>query len=178
MEDCGLTVQTKELLDVDNPIYQSLDSSQLSATQKQAALARAEYDRACEGEKAAKADMEMFLRFLKTKQQELDDRIKTEPHGAEETGERHLLCVRKLYFEAVHARCDWDFKKCINTNKLGLAYKLSDLSSEVVFDLHDEILEEIELEEPVEDFDLQEVWGDIKGEDLDLQEALEEIESE
>lgn len=72
LKDLGVDVSVQQVWDVDNPIYFSIEDSGLSTAQKKAALARAEYERAKEGEVAAKEDMQLLLEFLVEKKAVLD----------------------------------------------------------------------------------------------------------
>ncbi|KAK7094446.1 hypothetical protein V1264_006006 [Littorina saxatilis] len=156
----GIKVDSKELKNIDSPVYSQVHTTDLIPSQKKAALAKADYDRACEAETETRKDMTLFLQSLAEKQKALNKLIEHIPETPEETGERHLLCTRQVLFEKVHEVCATDFARHIDIDET-LAYvpsrlmrMVEDNLHEPCFDLHIE-LEDLELEIPDSEDELE-----------------------
>lgn len=89
---------TKDLADPDHDMYRDLVPG-MSLSQQRAALAHAEYDRACEAETMVLTDMVILVNYLAAARDRLMAAI-TSPASTAEKGEQHLLCLRLVLIES------------------------------------------------------------------------------
>lgn len=153
----GCEVSSKDLKDLDHPVYVQLQASGLNHLQQKAALAYADFERACEGEEATKKDMGLFLTCLAKKEKKLDMLICDVPLSSDQYGELHILCARRIALEQLHETCATDFAKHIAINswvysKSHLLETLSASSLEPTFDLQEcDLVECDEVEDSSDD---------------------------
>ncbi|XP_070191787.1 uncharacterized protein [Littorina saxatilis] len=134
----GFTVSPDQLSDLDGELYNDCSTSPICAVMKKAALRRADLDRACEAKDQVKKDMRLFLEYLQEKQSELDEEIQKDVKSLQEIGQRHLLCVRKMYLEGIFQQCLSDFSLHLDRmpeyipSELGLLLSQRDIKLDLV----------------------------------------------